>query len=88
MALRESFWGLLLIVVVMGGTYSGLFTPTEAAAMAAVSAFIVAVFVYKDIGLKDVPKVLLRCANMSAMLLYVITNAVLFSFVLANEQIP
>ena len=87
-ALRDSFWGLLLIVVVMGGIYSGLFTPTEAAAMAAVYAFIVAVFVYKDIGLKDVPKVLLSSANMSAMLLYIITNAVLFSFVLANEQIP
>ena len=87
-ALRDSFWGLLLIVVVMGGIYSGLFTPTEAAAMAAVYAFIVAVFVYKDIGLTDVPKVLLSSANMSAMLLYIITNAVLFSFVLANEQIP
>ena len=87
-ALRDSFWGLLLIAVVMGGIYSGLFTPTEAAAMAAVYAFIVAVFVYKDIGLKDVPRVLLSSANMSAMLLYIITNAVLFSFVLANEQIP
>ncbi len=87
-ALRESFWGLLLIVVVMGGIYGGLFTPTEAAAMAAVYAFIVAVFVYKDISLKDVPRVLLSSANMSAMLLYIITNAVLFSFVLANEQIP
>ena len=87
-ALKESFWGLLLIVVVMGGIYTGLFTPTEAAAMAAVYAFIVAVFVYKDMGLKDVPRVLLNSANMSAMLLYIITNAVLFSFVLANENIP
>jgi C4-dicarboxylate transporter DctM subunit len=87
-ALRESFWGLLLIVVVMGGIYTGLFTPTEAAAMAAVYAFIIAVFVYKDMGLKDVPRVLLNSANMSAMLLYIITNAVLFSFVLANENIP
>jgi len=74
-ALRDSFWGLLLIVVVTGGIYSGLFTPTEAAAMAAVYAFIVAVFVYKDISLKDVPKVLLSSANMSAMLLYIITNS-------------
>jgi len=87
-ALRESFWGLLLIVVVMGGIYTGLFTPTEAAAMAAVYAFIIAVFVYKDMGMKDVPRVLLNSANMSAMLLYIITNAVLFSFVLANENIP
>ena len=87
-ALKDSFWGLLLIVVVMGGIYTGLFTPTEAAAMAAVYAFIIAVFVYKDLRMKDVPRVLLNSANMSAMLLYIITNAVLFSFVLANENIP
>ena len=87
-ALKDSFWGLLLIVVVMGGIYTGIFTPTEAAAMAAVYAFVIAVFVYKDMGLKDVPRVLLNSANMSAMLLYIITNAVLFSFVLANENIP
>ena len=87
-AFRESIWGLLLIVVVMGGIYSGLFTPTEAAAMSAVYAFIVVVFVYKDLSLKDIPKVLLSSANMSAMLLYIITNAVLFSFLLTYENIP
>lgn len=87
-ALRESIWGLLLIVIVMGGIYTGMFTPTEAAAMSAVYAFIIAVFVYKDLSLKDIPRVLLNSANMSAMLLYIITNAVLFSFVLANENIP
>ncbi len=85
---RASMWGLLLIVVVMGGIYTGIFTPTEAAAMSAVYAFIVAVFIYKDMGLKDVPKVLLNSANMSAMLLYIITNAVLFSFIMTNENIP
>jgi len=85
---RESIWGLLLIVVVMGGIYTGVFTPTEAAAMSAVYAFVVAVFVYKDMKLKDVPKVLLNSANMSAMLLYIITNAVMFSFILTNENIP
>ena len=87
-AFRKSFWGLLLIVVVMGGIYTGLFTPTEAAAMAAVYSFFIAVFVYKDLTIKDVPRVLLQSANMSAMLLYIITNAVLFSFVLSNERIP
>jgi C4-dicarboxylate transporter, DctM subunit len=85
---RASIWGLLLIVVVMGGIYTGIFTPTEAAAMSAVYAFFVAVFVYKDLKLKDVPRVLLNSANMSAMLLYIITNAVMFSFILANENIP
>ncbi|MCV2354486.1 TRAP transporter large permease subunit [Paucibacter sp. B2R-40] len=87
-AFRESVWGLLLIVVVMGGIYSGIFTPTEAAAMAAVYAFIVAVFIYKDLPLKRVAKVLLDSASMSAMLLYIITNAVLFSFLMTSENIP
>jgi C4-dicarboxylate transporter DctM subunit len=85
---RRAAWGLLLIIVVMGGIYGGLFTPTEAAAMSAVYAFIIAVFVYKDLKFSDVPRVLLNSANMSAMLLYIITNAVLFSFILTNENIP
>jgi C4-dicarboxylate transporter DctM subunit len=87
-AFRKSAWGLLLIVIVMGGIYTGVFTPTEAAAMSAVYAFIVAVFVYKDMGFKQVPKVLLDSASMSAMLLYIITNAVLFSFLMTSEGIP
>jgi len=85
---RESVWGLFLIVVVMGGIYTGMFTPTEAAAMSAVYAFFVSVFVYRDLTMKDVPRVLLNSANMSAMLLYIITNAVLFSFIMTNENIP
>ncbi|MCQ8896676.1 TRAP transporter large permease subunit [Limnobacter humi] len=87
-AFKDAFWGLMLIVVVMGGIYTGLFTPTEAAAMSAVYAFIIAVFVYKDMTIASIPKILLNSANMSAMLLYIITNAVLFSFVMTNEQIP
>ena len=87
-AFRKSAWGLLLIVIVMGGIYSGMFTPTEAAAVAAVYAFVIAVFVYKDMSLKKVPKVLLDSASMSAMLLYIITNAVLFSFLMTSENIP
>ena len=85
---RESVWGLLLVIVVIGGIYTGIFTPTEAAAMSAVYAFFVAVFVYKDMSLAQVPKVLLDSANMSAMLLYIITNAVMFSYLMTSEQIP
>jgi C4-dicarboxylate transporter, DctM subunit len=87
-AFRESFWGLFLIVLVLGGIYSGLFTPTEAAAMAAVYAFIIAVFVYKELKLSSVPAVLLKAASMSAMILYIITNAAVFSWLLTSEQIP
>ena len=87
-ALREAFWGLALIVVVIGGIYSGVFTPTEAAACAAVYSFIVVVFVYGDLKLSQVPRALLDAAAMSAMLLYIITNAVLFSFLMTSENIP
>jgi C4-dicarboxylate transporter DctM subunit len=85
---QNSVWGLMLVVIIVGGIYSGIFTATEAAAMAAVYSFFVSIFVYKDMGMKDVPKVLRDSANMSAMLLYIITNATLFSFVLANENLP
>jgi C4-dicarboxylate transporter DctM subunit len=87
-AFRDAIWGLSLIVIVIGGIYTGIFTPTEAAAMSAVYAFFVAVFVYKDMGMKQVRKVLLDSANMSAMLLYIITNAVMFSYLMTSENIP
>ncbi|MEA3073913.1 MAG: C4-dicarboxylate transporter, DctM subunit [Alphaproteobacteria bacterium] len=87
-AFRESFWGLFLILLVLGGIYSGLFTPTEAAAVAAVYAFFIAVFVYKELKLTDVAAVLLKAASMSAMILYIITNAAVFSWLLTSEQIP
>ena len=87
-AFYEGIWGLMLVFIVLGGIYSGIFTPTEAAAVAAVYAFFITVFVYRDLKLSEVPKVLLNAANMSAMLLYIITNAVLFSFLMTHEQIP
>ena len=85
---RSAFGGLLLVVIVMGGIYFALFTPTEAAAISAVYAFVAACFLYRDLPLRKVPKVLLSAANTSAMLLYIITNAMLFSFLLTSEQIP
>jgi C4-dicarboxylate transporter DctM subunit len=87
-AFRRSAWGLFLIVIVMGGIYTGIFTPTEAAGIAAVYAFVIAVYVYKDLKLVQVGKVLLDSAAMSAMLLYIITNAVLFSFLMTSENVP
>ena len=87
-AFLDSVWGFMLIVIVMGGIYSGMFTPTEAAAVSAVYAFFIAVWVYKDINLRDVRRILLESAAMSAMLLYIITNAVMFAFILTSEQIP
>ena len=85
---RGSIWGLMLIVIVLGGIYGGLFTPTEAAAVSAVYAFVVAVFVYRDLPLRKTPAVFRQAANMSSMLLYIITNAMLFSYLLTYENIP
>jgi C4-dicarboxylate transporter, DctM subunit len=87
-AFRDRLWGILLIGIVLGGIYGGIFTPTEAAAVATTYAFFITVFVYKELKLADVPKVLLLAASMSSMLLYIITNAVLFSFLMTHEQIP
>jgi C4-dicarboxylate transporter DctM subunit len=85
---RDAWGGIFLVVLVIGGIYGGIFTPTEAAAVAAVYGFVAAKFFYGDLGWKQVPKTLLSAANTSAMLLYIITNAILFSFLMTSEQIP
>jgi C4-dicarboxylate transporter DctM subunit len=85
---REAVWGLLLVVIILGGIYLGVFTPTEAAAVSAVYALVIAVFVYRDLSLRDVPRVLAESAKTTAMLMFIIGNAMLFAFVLTTEQIP
>ena len=85
---REAFWGLLLIAIILGGIYSGAFTPTEAAAVSAVYAFIVALFVYKDIKLREVPGVLVEAARTTVMLMFIIANAFMLAFLLTTLQIP
>ncbi|CAE6912219.1 C4-dicarboxylate TRAP transporter large permease protein DctM [Pseudomonas marincola] len=87
-AARKAIWGLLLMVVILGGIYSGMFTPTEAAAVAAVYAGFVALFVYKDLTFRECPKVLLDSGKLTIMLMFIIANAMLFAHVLTTEQIP
>jgi C4-dicarboxylate transporter DctM subunit len=85
---RDSIWGLMLIVIILGGIYGGIFTPTEAAAVAAVYAFFVAVFIYRDIGIRQVPEVLMDASKVTIMLMFIIVNALLFAHVLTTERIP
>ena len=85
---RDSLWGLLLIVIILGGIYGGIFTPTEAAAVAAVYAFFIAVFVYRDIGMRKVPHVMLEAGKVTVMLMFIVANALLFAHVLTTERIP
>jgi C4-dicarboxylate transporter, DctM subunit len=87
-ALRESMWGLALLVIIMGGIYGGVFTPTEAAAVSAVYALVIAVLVYKDLGFKDLPEVFLESAKTTVMLMFIVANALLFAHVLTTERIP
>lgn len=87
-AARDSIWGLMLMVIILGGIYGGIFTPTEAAAVAAVYAFFVAVFIYGDISFKRVPSVIVDAAKVTVMLMFIIANALLFAHVLTTERIP
>lgn len=85
---RRAIWGLMLIVIILGGIYSGMFTPTEAAAVSAIYAAIVAVFVHKDMQLRQCHRVLIDAAKLSVVLMFIIANAMLFAHVLTTEQIP
>lgn len=85
---KDSIWGILLVFIILGGIYGGVFTPTEAAAVAAVYSFIVAVFIYRDIGFKDIPRVFSDSARVTVMLMFIIVNALLFAHVLTTERIP
>jgi C4-dicarboxylate transporter DctM subunit len=85
---REATWGLLLILIVLGGIYGGIFTPTEAAAVSAVYAMIIAVFVYRDIKPGQIMGVLVESVRVTTMLMFIVANAYLFAFVLTTEQIP
>ena len=79
---------ILMVVIILGGIYGGIFTPTEASAVAVVYGFIVSFFVYKDLKLADLPKVLLQTCSLTGVVLLVLGMASLFSFVLTFERIP
>lgn len=85
---REAIWGLMLILIILGGIYGGIFTPTEAAAVAAVYAFLIAVFIYRDMGFRQVPHVVMEASKTTIMLMFIIGNAFLFAHVLTTERIP
>lgn len=97
-AVREASWGLFLIVIILGGIYGGVFTPTEAAAVAAVYSVFVAMFVYRDVPL-DLRRLfafnrgafgttVLGAAQTTAMLMFIVANATVFSHVLTDLRVP
>jgi len=86
--LTNATWALMTIVIVIGGIYGGFFTPTEAAAVAAVWAFFISKFVYRDITWKDLYNIFLESAKTSSMILFIIANAMIFAYLLTIENIP
>ena len=85
---KDAIWGFLLLAIIMGGIYGGVFTPTEAAAVAAVYAVLVSVLIYKDITVKDLPHTFVEASKTTVMLMFIIANAMLFAHVLTTERIP
>lgn len=87
-ALKEAAPSMLLPTVIIGGIYSGVFTPTEAAAVAVLVGVVVGMFVHRELSLRDFPKIFIETGKTSAMLMFIITMAQLFAFVLTIERIP
>ncbi|MDK2854944.1 MAG: C4-dicarboxylate transporter, DctM subunit [Bacillota bacterium] len=85
---REAFWGLLMPLIILGGIYGGVFTPTEAAVVAVVYALAVALFIYREIGLKDLKRIFVGASITSAMVMFLIATAALFGWVMTRENIP
>ena len=85
---RDAILSLMLPVIVLGGIYGGIFTPTEAAAASVAYSLIVAMVIYREMTIRDLGTVLLNSAKTSAMIMFIIANGILLTFVLAIEQIP
>jgi len=86
--LRDGLLPVLMVFIILGGIYGGVFTPTEAAAVAVVYGFCVAFFIYKELKLKDLPEVLLKTCSLTGVVLLVLATANIFSFVLTFEGLP
>ncbi|EDM23490.1 TRAP transporter large permease [Caminibacter mediatlanticus] len=85
---KEAFWALMTIVIIIGGIYGGIFTPTEAAAVSAIWALFVSLVIYKDIQIKDLGNIFFESAKVSGMILFIIANASMFAYFLTLENIP
>lgn len=79
---------LLLIVIVLGGILGGIFTATEAAAIAVVYAFILAVFIYREVKIKEIPGILLQCGITTAVVMLLIATSTAMSWLMATQNIP
>lgn len=87
-AFKDAFWALLMPVIILGGIYGGIFTPTEAAAVAVVYGFFVGFVIYKELKLKILPKIFVQAGVNTAMIMLIISTAQVFGWILTSERIP
>ena len=87
-ALLQAGWALLMPVIILGGIYGGVFTPTEASAVAVFYALVVGMLIYREIGLKDLYAILRKSALSSAVIMFIIANAGLFAFLITRAGVP
>ncbi|RLC35745.1 MAG: C4-dicarboxylate ABC transporter permease, partial [Candidatus Nealsonbacteria bacterium] len=85
---KDSFLALMMPVIILGGIYGGIFTPTEAAAVAAVYGLIIGMFVYKELSFKNLPSVILNAAINTTVIMFIVGGANLFGWILTNAQVP
>ena len=84
----QAGWALLMPVIILGGIYGGVFTPTEASAVAVFYALIVGVVIYREIGLKDLYAILRKSVVSSSVIMFIIANAGLFAFLITRAGVP
>ena len=86
-AFKDAFWGLLMPVIILGGIYGGIFTPTEAAAVAVVYGLVVGIFIYKTIRIKELFAILIDSASTTATVMFITASASLFAYVLTRARL-
>jgi tripartite ATP-independent transporter DctM subunit len=87
-ALREGFWALTLPVIILGGMKSGAFTPTEAAVVAAVTALLISLFIYKGLKLRDLPHILLTAAKTCSAIMLIVAASMVVAWLITIAEIP
>lgn len=87
-ATGKAFWALLMPVIILGGIYGGVFTPTEASAVAVFYALIVGLFIYREIRLRDLIPILRRSVLASAVVMFIIANAGMFAYLITRAGVP
>ncbi|WP_319412051.1 TRAP transporter large permease [uncultured Cohaesibacter sp.] len=88
LTIKDAFWALLTPVIIIGGIYSGMFTPTEAAAVAAVYGIVVGLFIYRELKLRDFPQIIFKAVIGTTLIMFLVGAAKVFGWLMTNLQIP